>query len=226
MGRIEHDEFEKASKENYKRWVIPLVDDVFGRIKKINLKILDVACGPGFLTKELAKRSSRFTVFGLDNYKYTLKLARKNCRGLKGIIFKLASVYRMPFPDGYFDLVVCKDSLHHFDNLKLALKEMFRVVKPSGLVYVQDLRRDIPSYLLKMAIPPDTTFKKLQYYSARASYTKKELGTILKELGIKNYIIKTRNISDKLERQYQKIGISPQQLKAAFQSRFIAMFHK
>ena len=50
MERVEHDVFEKASQENYKRWMVPLVDDALERFeknnKKDNLKILDIACGP------------------------------------------------------------------------------------------------------------------------------------------------------------------------------------
>ena len=103
---------------------------------------------------------------------------------------------------------------------------MFRVIKPTGMIYVQDLKRDLPWYLLKMAIPPDTPFKKLQYYSARASYTKKEVAGVLKKLGVKKYFIQTRKITDKLGSRYQKIGINLLQLKAAFQSRFVAVFYK
>ena len=87
MERMEHDVFEKASQENYKRWMVPLVDDVLDKLKgdnkNNNLKILDVACGSGLLTKELTERSNNFYVFGLDNSSYALKLAKKNCRDLQ-----------------------------------------------------------------------------------------------------------------------------------------------
>ena len=112
MERVEHDVFEKASQENYKRWMVPLVDDALERFeknnKKDNLKILDIACGPGLLTKELGERSAKFSVFGLDNSKYALKLAKKNCRDLlrrKRVFLKLASAYNIPFSNDYFDLV-------------------------------------------------------------------------------------------------------------------------
>ncbi len=226
MDKIEMKSFEKATKENYQRWIIPLVDDV---LQKANLKkgvLLDVACGPGLLVKEFAKRSKSFAVFGVDASSDAMRIARENCKGMKNTSFIKANAYHLPFKDSIFDLVVCKDSLHHFNNSQKALKEMMRVVKMGGLIYIQDLRRDLPWYLLKTAIPPDTVFKKLQFYSARASYTKQEIKKILDELHIQSYTVQTRNITKKLAQCYKKKGITYVQLKAGFQSRYVAIVKK
>lgn len=225
MKKIELEAFEKLTRANYNRWLIPLADDLLlkARIKKG--QILDVACGPGLLTKELAKRSKKFLVHGIDNSRYAVKLAQANCQGLQNAILTTDDVYNLHFPENKFDVVVCKDSLHHFDNPRLALLEMLRVLKPNGLLYLQDLKRDLPYYLLKRAIPPDDVIKKLQYYSARASYTKFEMENILKKLKIKNILIRTRKITDPIRKRYKKT-LDINSLKESFQARYTAVLIK
>ena len=222
MEKIELDTFEKLSLQNYKRWFIPLADNALAEADLTKGQILDVGCGPGLLTKELAQRSKKFQVVGIDIAPYAIRLARKNCKGLTNVTFRLGNVYNLPFLDHSFDLVVCKDSLHHFNNVGRAVKEMYRVTKNGGLLYLQDLRRDLPQYLLQRSIPPNTILKKLQFYSARASYTKKELKKIFKDLGFEGYEVRTRKLTNITRQRYRKKGIDIQQLKESFQARYIA----
>ena len=226
MGKLEMKVFEQESKKNYQRWMVPLADDV---IEVTGLKegvILDVGCGPGLLTRELARRSKKLQVIGIDVSYYAIKQAKRNCHELNNVTFKIADVSRLPFKDNFFDLVICKDSLHHFGNLKRALREMCRVVKREGTVYLQDLRRDLPWYLLKMVVPPKNPFQKLQYYSARAAYTKKELTNILNGLSFRYYNIRTRKITNRVMHKYKKIGIDINKLRSSFQSRYVAVVKK
>ena len=224
MGREEMRVFEKMSSDNYQRWMIPFVDDALSKLKENMAKILDVGCGPGFLVKEIASRGKCFDVYGADLSSHAIRMAKNNCKDLNNAHFKKASVYKLPFPDNAFDMVVCKDSLHHFDDLQKALGEMLRVTKDGGVIYIQDLKRDLPQYLLKRAIPPDTTFKKLQFYSARASYTKEEIKSILKKLKVGSFFIKTRNLAKQLLRKYS--DINPKQLREGFQCRYILTIRK
>jgi SAM-dependent methyltransferase len=48
--------------------------------------------------------------------------------------FKVGSAEDLPYPDGYFDKIVCSSSLEHFKDDIKALKEMHRVLKPNGSV--------------------------------------------------------------------------------------------
>jgi len=152
-------------------------------------------------------------------------MAINNCKSLKGAYFSLANVYRLPFNDDTFDLVVCKDSLHHFNTLNLALLEMLRVVKEKGLVYLQDIRRDLPQYLLQRTIPTDTLFKKLQFYSARAAYTKEEIRDTLGMLPIEHFTVKTRKLTKKVHNHYNG-QMDARKLRESFQSRYIAVIKK
>jgi ubiquinone/menaquinone biosynthesis C-methylase UbiE len=228
MTVAEIKEFEKMSLDNYKKWMIPLVDDLskYLKIKSETLKILDVGCGPGLLSKELSVRFPEAKITGIDISRYSIKLAKKNCEGIKNINFIIADVHKLPFPDEYFDLVVCKDSFHQFSNPIKAIKEMYRVLKPGGIIYLQDLRRDVPFYLIKMILPPDTLAKKLIYSSARSSYLPEEIKKILNKAGIKKFILRGRKLTKELKKKYSKIGIDINSLKHTFSSRLISIIKK
>lgn len=219
-------EFEKITSQNRKRWFIPIADEALLYFPKMNGKILDVGCGPGFLAKELAKRSRNLHVTCIDISPYAIRLAQKNCSGLSNVTFKIGDVCNLPFPQNSFDLVTCRDSLHHFSGVKRALKEMIRVLREGKILYIQDLQRNLPQYLLGRAIPPDTIFKKLQFYSTRASYTKKELANILEQLDVKKFKIRTRNVTQVVRRKYRNSGIDIDALRESFQAHYIAVVKK
>jgi SAM-dependent methyltransferase len=50
--------------------------------------------------------------------------------------FVQADAASLPFPDGSFDVIIANHSLEHFENLHAALKELARVVKPQGSLYI------------------------------------------------------------------------------------------
>lgn len=225
MGEAEMRAFENLSAKNYKRWLIPLVDDVLGYCKKKNAAILDVGCGPGLLTKEFALRSRKFFVTGIDISRVAIRMAKKNCAGLPNTSFFVGNANSMPFLSNSFDVVVCKDTLHHFNNSKIAIREMVRVAKKDGIVYVQDLRRDVPWYLLKRVIPRNNTMEKLIYYSTRAAYTKEEIRKAIHSLHIKRFHIKTRKVTKKMTRKYQK-NIDIPLLRQGFVSRYALAIKK
>ncbi|MEO8065560.1 MAG: class I SAM-dependent methyltransferase [Candidatus Doudnabacteria bacterium] len=226
MGKIESEVFEKMSKENYQRWILPLVDDLERFMDNKNRTILDIGSGPGLLVKEIAIRFKQSKVIGLDNSAVAVKLARKNCIKQRNVSFVVGDATKLQFKSQSFDLVVCKDTLHHFPKVKTCIKEMLRVLKDGGTLYIQDLRRDLPHYLLKQAMPPDTVMKKLQYYSARAAYTKDELKKILKELGVRKLNIQTKKVTPQMAKKYRKLNVDLTRLKQSFITRYVATIKK
>lgn len=235
MEKEEYELFKKISERNYKRWIIPLIDDLFDKFKKNfnkpikkfkKIKILDAACGPGFLTKGLAKFSKNIYVVGVDYSDIALKQAEEVNKWSKNVRFIKSDIHNLPFNNESFDIVVCKDSFHHLKDPYRAISELYRVFKKNGILYIQDIRRDMPWYLLKMVIPPDSLFKKLLYYSARASYTPLEIKKVLRKLKIKNYLLYSRKLTKELKKKYIKIGINIKELKQSFRSRFVLVIFK
>ncbi|MBL6458866.1 methyltransferase domain-containing protein [Belnapia sp. T6] len=92
-------------------------------------RVLDVACGTGFVAKRItAVSGAQCKIVGLDVNEPMLNVARQE----PGIEWHLASVAEMPFPDRSFDVVLCQQGLQYFPDRKLAMKEMARVLAPSG----------------------------------------------------------------------------------------------
>ena len=51
----------------------------------------------------------------------------------------LASAARLPFPDAYFDAVLCSDAFHHFRDPEASVREITRTVRPGGGVVMLEL---------------------------------------------------------------------------------------
>lgn len=229
MEKIEYLDFQRIFLQNYYQWTVPILEDIkkyFNENGKYN--ILDVACGPGYLTKELSLNFKKSVIYGLDHSRYVINLAKNNCKNIKNINFIVNNINNTKFNNDFFDLIICKDSLHHFKNINLALKEMLRILKKDGTIYIQDLRRDTPWYILKTILPPDNNVKKLIYYSVRASYTKEEILDILNKNNIENFIFKIRKVDNKILNIFKKnkINADIKKLNQTFRSRFILIIKK
>ncbi len=94
-------------------------------------KVLDVASGSGELSLLVAKKGC--LVSGVDLSEDGIKFARRLLQraGIPGD-FKIGDAEHLPYPDGYFDKVICSSALEHFSNDVQALQEMKRVLKPGG----------------------------------------------------------------------------------------------
>ena len=103
-------------------------------------RLLDVGCGPGTLTVDLAARVAPGAVVGVDNAAAVLEVARATVTraAATNVTVQHADVYALPFPDGTFDVVHAHQVLQHLADPVAALVEMRRVCRPSGLVAARD----------------------------------------------------------------------------------------
>jgi len=102
-------------------------------------RVLDVACGPGFLTMAFAAACA--TARGVDATPAFVARARRVAaeRGLANVEFIEGEVDALPEPDGRYDVVSCRAAFHHFAHPDRALAEMARVARPGGTLVVADL---------------------------------------------------------------------------------------
>lgn len=102
--------------------------------------LLDVGCGPGTVTIDLADRVSPGRVTGIDREASVIHQAEVllNRRRTTNVRFLTGDVYGMEFADASFDVVHAHQLLQHLTNPVAALKEMYRVLRPEGIVAVRD----------------------------------------------------------------------------------------
>jgi len=100
--------------------------------------LIDVGCGTGQLAVELA-RLSDFTIIGLDINPDVQPLFEKTVRraGLaERISFVLGDAQKMPFPDDSADVIVSRGTLIFIPNIAKSLREVDRVLKPTGVAFL------------------------------------------------------------------------------------------
>lgn len=100
--------------------------------------VLDVGCGRGNHACELAQRFS-CNVVGLDPVANNLKEARNRAMEanvMDWVTFRQGGIESLPFDEGTFDLIWCRDVLVHIPELEQSLKECTRVLKPKATMVV------------------------------------------------------------------------------------------
>ncbi|MET9346195.1 methyltransferase domain-containing protein [Streptomyces termitum] len=105
------------------------------------LDVLDVGCGPGTITADLAALvGPGGRVTGVDAAEDVLAKARATAaeRGLENVEFAIADVHALDFPDDSFDVVHAHQVLQHVGDPVRALREMRRVCRPGGVVAARD----------------------------------------------------------------------------------------
>ena len=96
--------------------------------------MLDIGCGGGATLQRLLKRSKGAQVYGIDISEESVAKAKKvNAKVLgKQVFVTQGSAEKLPYDDGKFDLVTAVETVYFWLNLPNCLKEVRRVLKPSG----------------------------------------------------------------------------------------------
>ncbi|MCJ7842034.1 class I SAM-dependent methyltransferase [Lederbergia sp. NSJ-179] len=105
------------------------------------MKVLEVGCGPGFITEKLVDSLPKSKISALDIDENLLVKAKQrlNKASDTNVEFIQASVYDTGLPDNEYDFVIARlVFLHLYEPLKAAL-EIFRVLKPGGKLVIIDL---------------------------------------------------------------------------------------
>jgi ubiquinone/menaquinone biosynthesis C-methylase UbiE len=104
------------------------------------LSVLDIGCGPGTITADLATLVAPGLVTAVDRFGDVLNVARAEAqrRNLSNVSFAAADVHQLDCPDDVFDVVHAHQVLQHVADPVQALREMRRVCKPGGVVAARD----------------------------------------------------------------------------------------
>ncbi|MFH8368349.1 methyltransferase domain-containing protein [Streptomyces sp. NPDC018031] len=139
---------------------------------------LDLSCGAGYFTDELAGAVPDATVVGLDISVAMLKKAVQETAGRTNVELVRGDVRGLPFRDGVFDGVSNPGSLHLYADPEAAYREVFRLLKPGGVYTASTFAiNDYPSSRLgvKLTGIRRTDLRTLPEHLAKAGFTQYRL---------------------------------------------------
>jgi ubiquinone/menaquinone biosynthesis C-methylase UbiE len=140
------------------------------------LSVLDVGCGPGTITGDLAARVAPGPVTAVDRFDQPLDVARAEMqrRNLSNVSFATADVHKLEFPDDTFDVVHAHQVLQHVADPVQALREMRRVCRPGGIVAARDA--DYAGFVWFPQLPALDLWRDLYSQAARANRGEPDAG--------------------------------------------------
>jgi len=100
------------------------------------MRVLGIGCGLGSISVGLAAAVAPDEFQGIDMEQSQIDVATSVAQeaGLSNVLFQVADALDLPFPDDYFDAVHCNATFVHIPDTSAALAEMYRVLKPGGIL--------------------------------------------------------------------------------------------
>ena len=113
-------------------WFLPLL--------KPGMTLLDCGCATGSITVGLAEAVNPGQVTGIDISEIEIERAKARAADaeMTNIAFAVGDIYRLDFADNSFDAVFSHNVLEHTNEPNKALREMYRVLKPGGIIGIRD----------------------------------------------------------------------------------------
>ncbi len=106
----------------------------------LGMRVLDVACGSGSVTRLMARIAGPHLVTGVDASEDRLNYARLQAAYDRlDVDFKQGAAEELPFPDGHFDYTHARFLFQYLKQPEKVLREMVRVTRPGGRIVVADL---------------------------------------------------------------------------------------
>lgn len=160
-----HSGFQREVSQSHAwRTAVNSLEFILKDIKPTN-EILDVGCGPGTITNDLAQYVPQGKVTGLDTKLELISQASNEAErlGLDNVHFEIGTAVSLPFKDNTFDIVYAHQVLLHLSDPVAALIEMKRVTKKNGIVCCRD------ADLNSMVVFPPQFESHLRYFFLRKS---------------------------------------------------------
>jgi len=114
--------------------------------------IVDLGTGPGLLSIELNKLIPEAHIVGIDPSIHMLSIANKKFldKDCKHCNLTMARIENIPINNNYADAIVSRLSLSSWENPKKGFSEIFRILKPDGILILEALNKDFPKWKLNL----------------------------------------------------------------------------
>ncbi len=113
---------------------------------KHNLKVLDVGCATGYLSASIKKFGNN-SVYGVEISELAAREAKKV---MDEVIVGNIEEIDLPYPKGYFDVIICSDILEHLFDPKNTLVKLRKYIKRNGLLLA--VLPNIAHYTVRLAL--------------------------------------------------------------------------
>ncbi len=142
--------------EAYERYMVPVHCDALAEdlVERMQIRpgeaVLDVASGTGVVTRSAARRVGTLgRVLGIELNPAMIEVARKAAAFFDQVEFRAGSALELPVEDRQFDAVLCQQAIMFIPDRELAIREMFRALKPGGRVGLNVFRslEHIPAFV-------------------------------------------------------------------------------
>lgn len=128
--------YEQGIKKNiFQRiWHRHKIQTLTNIIKNKNYEnIADAGCAGGYMTNQIAKLFPNAKIIGLDIYSSAILHAKKKYPRIK---FLKCDLHQIPFPNNYFNLITCYETIEHVIDPPKVLKELKRIAKKKSTVII------------------------------------------------------------------------------------------
>lgn len=183
-------------------------------------EVLDIATGAGGFIKILMGGFKNFNhIIGVDTSKKALEMGRESIQDDR-VEFRYMSGEGLEFDDSTFDVVSVSNSIHHFKDYSKVFEEVKRVLKPEGMVIVNEMFCDNQSnsqlahvYLHHYMAEIDT----IKGIVHKPTYKKQEIIDLLEDEGLK--IISAFEVKDEVFKNDEEEKKEIEALKKLFDKR-------
>ena len=158
------------------------------------LRVLDVACGTGRTLHQLSRAHPTMRLHGVDMSPAYIRTARKRLADLPEVTLAVENAEALPWADATFDVVTSVYLFHELPRnaRRNVVREMLRVLRPGGLVVIEDSAQVSESAEIASAL---REFPREFHEPFYADYLEDDLAALVREVGFVEATVETHLVA-------------------------------